>query len=314
MLIGVFKSNQKTVNALTVLLTAILWLPAFFLDLGTDSPNLVSTNIRWIDLSISIVLIIAQAIYLNYIVSEYKLIKENAHLTSLMFVLYSSCCLFLLNLNQVIIANAFTLVAFHQLIRMYNLKNNYATLFNASFVIAIASLIYFPSIVYFVLLWVALVYTTTPKWRDFIISLLGLSVPFVYFITYKIIIGSFSDIDVGEYMIVLFDIKWNEFTLFNQLFLVIFSAVFLLALMNLFVTINKSVVRTKKMLIIVLLMFILGLGTLILNSFDYFATFLMASIPLSIIAANFFYNIKKPWFAELLFLSLLLGAALSYFS
>jgi len=314
MLIGVFRSNQKLVNLITILLTIILWLPAFFMEVDVEFSHLITTNIKWVDIVISIFLIAAQSIYLNVIVNEYKLVKENTHLTSLIFLIVNSSCLLLLNLNQVLIANTFILVAFHQLLRMYNLKNNYATLFNASFLIAIASLIYLPSIAYFILLLVTLIYTATPKWRDFMISLIGLSVPFIYFITYKFVFGSLFEIDFNNYQASIFDIQPNEVTFFLQLFFIILSVIILLAFVRLLPILGKSVVRVKKMLIIVVLMLVVGLTTLLLNGFDYFATFLMISIPLSIIIANFFQNIKKAWLAELLFLTLIGGLILGYFS
>ena len=131
-------------------------------------PQLIAANLKWLGVVIAIFLIAGQSIYLNIIVNEYKLVKENSHVTSLMLLIFTSGSLLLLNFNQVIIANTFILIAFHQLLRLYNLKNSYAILFNAAFLIALASLIYLPSIVYFVLLWITLIYTTTPKWRDFI--------------------------------------------------------------------------------------------------------------------------------------------------
>ena len=314
MLIGIFKSNQKVVNVLTIVLTFALWIPSFFLDLETEFFHIISTHIKWLDILMAISLIAVQAIYLNFIVSEYKIVKDNSHLTSLMFLLFNSSALWLLHLNQIIISNTFILIAFHQLIKMYNLKNNYTILFNASFLIAIASLIYLPSIVYFALLWIALIYTTTPKWRDFIISLIGLIVPILYFIVYQLVFGNFSQFNISNYSVVVFDIHWSGLTFFQEFFFISFFVISLFAFVGLFSTINRSVVRTKKMLVIVLLMVIVSLGTLLLNSFDYIATFIIISIPMAILVANFFQNLKKTWLAEVLFLILLAGVIFSYFS
>ncbi|MBL4594085.1 MAG: hypothetical protein JKX68_09755 [Flavobacteriales bacterium] len=300
---------------LTITLTIVLWLPAFFMDLEIEFSHLVSTNIKWLDIVIAIFLIAAQSIYLNIIVGEYKLVKDNSHLTSLMFVLFNSCCLLLLNLNQVVIANTFVLIAFHQLLRMYNLKNNYAILFNASFLIALASLIYLPYIAYFFLLWLTLIYTATPKWRDFTISLIGLSIPLIYFITYKFVVNDLSEINFNNELITIFNVRWSEFTFFLKLFFIVFTVITLLSFMSLVSTLNRSGVRVKKMLVVVVgWMSVFGLTTLFMNQFDYLATFLIVSIPLAIVIANFFQNIKKTWLAEILFLCLLGGSILSYFS
>ncbi len=87
----------------------------------------------------------------------------------------------------------------------------------------------------------------------------------------------------------------------------------IMGMLNLFVTISNSIVKIRKMLVVVLLMLILGLLTMFLNKFDFIATLIVISIPLSIIVANFFQNIKRPWLAELLFSSLLVSVLLGYF-
>ena len=88
MLIRVFKSNQKLVNGLVFLLVFLLWLPAFFIQLEIVIPECITTNLKWLDISICILLIASQSVYLNIIVNEYKLLKENSHLTSLMFLIF----------------------------------------------------------------------------------------------------------------------------------------------------------------------------------------------------------------------------------
>ena len=97
MLIGVFKSNQKIINGVTVLLLSLLWIPAFFLD--ADLYGFSLTGLRWMDLVLMIFILACQAIYLNYLVSEYKLVKDNCHLTSLVFVILNSCYILMFEFN-----------------------------------------------------------------------------------------------------------------------------------------------------------------------------------------------------------------------
>lgn len=314
MLVGLFKSNQKLVNVLTLMLTIFLWAPMFFMDLEAEPLITVTTKFKWLDVTIAILIITGQAIYLNVIIGQYKLVKENSHLTSLIFILLNSCFLVALKLNQIIIANTFILIAFHQLLRMYNLKNNYALLFNASLLIAIASLVYFPNILFFILLWIALIYNTTPKWRDFLISLLGLSFPILYFATYKFVFSTLPSYNISNYLINIYNVHWSNFSIYSKIFFWILCLISAMSFAALFSSLNKSVVKVKKSLIIVVLMGIVGVSTLALNHFDYIATLTIISIPLAIIIANFFQNIKKKWIAELLFLIFIGSIVVGYFS
>lgn len=314
MLIGVFKSNQKLLGVIVILLITLMWLPGFFIDSHIDPSNLLSTNYRWLDIIISILLISFQSIYLNKIVNDYKLVKDNSHLTSLMLLLFNSCGLLVLNLNQVVIANSFIIVVFHQLLRAYNVKNGYALWFNVGFLVSIASLIYLPNVVYLLLVLVVLIYTTTPKWRDFVVILLGFSTPIIYLVTYKFVFENIELLSLNDYFKALFEVKLDDLSIFQKIFFIDLIIISLLAFMTLSSILGKNVVRVRKMLVVVVLMLIMGGGTLFLNQVDYLATFLTMSIPLSIIIANFFQNIKKSWLAELLFVTLIGGLILSYFS
>jgi hypothetical protein len=312
MLIGVFKSNQKIINGVTVLLLSLLWIPAFFLD--ADLYGFSLTGLRWMDLVLMIFILACQAIYLNYLVSEYKLVKDNCHLTSLVFVILNSCYILMFEFNLVVLANTITLLAMHQLLRMYGTKNNFSLSFGAGLLIGIVGLIYPPLFIYFILLWVFLVYTTTPTWRDFIVSLLGFSVPLVYYIVYEFVLGDLSTITLENNLNKIFIVNWMNLNISNKLFLTGLFFVLIFSLLNLVVTIGNSGVKISRLLVMVVLMFVLGLGSLFLNQFDFLASFLIVSIPLAIIIANFFQNMKKVWLAEILFSFLLVTIIIGYFS
>lgn len=312
MLIGLFKSNQKIINGLTILLVLLLWIPSFFSD--NEVYGLTFTGMRWLDLLLMLSLIICQAIYLNFIVSEYKLVKDNSHLTSLIYVILNSCFLWFFELNTVVIANTVVLMALHQLQRVYGTTNNFSISFGAGLLVGIAGLIYPPMFIYFILLWAFLIYTTTPTWRDFVVSLLGFCVPLVYYIVYKFVFDDLTSINIADYLSQIFVVSWGSFTLFNQLFLIGLFLVLVFSLLNLVVTISNSGVKTSRLLVMIALMFVLGLGGLFLNKYDFLATFLMVSIPVAIIVANFFQNLKKLWLAEILFLFLMVTMILGYFS
>ncbi|PCI94670.1 MAG: hypothetical protein COB15_13515 [Flavobacteriales bacterium] len=314
MLIRVFKSNQKVVNVLVMLLAIVLWLPSFFIGVDIDSLNLISTQIKWLDISIALFLIISQSIYLNFIVNEYKLIQQSSYLTSLFLVVLNSSCIWMLDLNQVVIANTFLLIAFHQILKLYDVKNSLALLFNSGFLVALASLIYFPSILYFGLVWIGLIYMTTPKIRGFIVSLIGFSVPLIYFFCYKFMLGSLSQIQISDYLLAIFNVEWSSISFLMKASWIVIAVIMLLSFMNLTTALNKGMVKTRKMFFVIVIMSLLSICTLFLNKGDYIATFIMLSIPLSIIVANFFQSINKKWLAELLFTCLFVGIVLSYFS
>mgnify|MGYP001502462362 FL=1 len=224
MLIGVFKSNQKLVNGLVILLTVLLWIPAFFIEQVIETESFISSGFLWLDIVVAIIFISIQAIYLNIIVNEYKLVENNSHLTSLIFVLLNSCFIKLFSLNQVVIANTFILLGVHQLLRIYDTKGGFALSFNAGFLISIATVIYLPNGVFLLFLWFGLIYMISPKWRDFLITLMGFSIPIIYFVCYNYVFGDLEGFNWTDYIKEVFNFSWSEYpVIFKVLFFVVFS-------------------------------------------------------------------------------------------
>jgi hypothetical protein len=305
MLVGVFKSNQKLVNGLVILFTVLLWIPAFFIERDTATASFISSGFLWLDIIIAIILISIQAIYLNIIVNEYKLVENNSHLTSLIFVLFNSCFIKLFSLNQVVIANTFILLGVHQLLRVYDTKGGFALSFNAGFLISIATVIYLPNGVLLLFLWFGLIYMISPKWRDFIITLIGFSIPVIYVVCYSYFFGDLEGFKWTDYIKEVFNLRWSEFSVLLKVLFFVILSVIILSFMRITSFMNKGALRTRKMLVVIIIMTVFGFGTLLLNKVDYLATFVLLTIPISIVVANFFQNIKKKWLSELLFITLL---------
>jgi hypothetical protein len=314
MLIRVFKSNQNLINGLVILLTIFLWLPSFFKPLGNALIVVVSTGFHGLDISITILLIAAQAIYLNRIVSEYKLVENNSHLTSLFFVIFNSCFFLLFNLNQVVIANFFVLLGVHQMLRLYDNKASFSLSFNAGFLISIATVIYIPNGIFLILLWIGLIYMISPSWRDLVITLLGFSIPILYVVSYHFVVDDLAGVKLSMYNSTVFNVQWNLLSGVHKLMLAILVGLITMAYFRLTATIHKGGLRRRKMLTLIILMSVFSLGSLLFNGWDYLATFVVLTIPCSIVVANLFQNLKKKWLAELFFTLFFGVVLLSYFS
>jgi hypothetical protein len=175
-------------------------------------------------------------------------------------------------------------------------------------------MIYFPSVVYFLLIWAVLIYMTTPVWRDFAVSLIGFVLPLIYYVTYFFVFKDLSELVFLTEHTKIFDFSFNELLIWNKVFLFTLASLALVAGFKLLASAGKSVARVRKMLIVVLLYCLTSIIALFLNQFDIIATLLLMTIPLSIMFANFFQHIKKTWLAETLFFVFIVVIALGYFS
>ena len=197
---------------------------------------------------------------------------------------------------------------------MYGSENNFSFSFSAGFLIGFAGLIYTPMFIYFILLWAFLVYTTTPSWRDFIVSTFGFCTPLTYYLVYEFVFADLSSIRIDDFLNQVFVVRGDELTVVNYLFLFGLILILMASVFNLFITLGRSGVKARRLLVMIFMMLILGLISLFVNRFDFLATFLVVSIPSAIIIANFFQNIKKIWLAETMFLYLIVTMIWGYFS
>ena len=323
MLVAIFKSNHKIISVAVFLVTMLLWIPSFWSEVLMDvSGNSVLTDvqeigeIKWLNYLVTGLYLSMQAIYLNYIVNKYKLISTSSYVVALLFVLLNSADASFLIFNPIFITNSFILIVLHQLFEIYNKEKVFALSFNTGLLVALATLVYFPAIIVFPLIWFTLIYLKISLWREFIISLFGFMLPLLFYTSYCF----FTD-QVNHFM--------NEAIFNNALFLkngasphsfsfnvyyYVLALLLLLAGVNFLNYLNKSIVKIKKLMVVVLVMcFLLGFSIFI-NGRDYYAVYLMMTIPLTIMIANYFTEVKRKWLAEVFFLLLLLAIIFDYFS
>ena len=317
MLINIFKSNQKVISLLVLFLSILLWIPSFWVDQSSVINQNLSFHIsnKIIVFVVASIIIGLQAIYLNYIVNEFKLLSSQTHLPALLFIILNAGISTLMVFSPLLIVNILILIAFHQMLLMYNQNNAFAISFNIGFLIAIATLIYFPVILIFLLLWIALLYTKSPNWRELVIAVLGFSVPVMFYVAYYFLTDQLSHLITfgwGGYRI--FNLTAIPSSLLARSFFITLLLIGLFASLNLFKAIAIHVVKIKKHLILVILLFLLLLSTLLLNSKDYLATYTLLTVPIAIVIASFLNNIKKKWLTELVFSLLLISILVGYFS
>lgn len=312
MLVGLFKSNQQLMNIVAILLISLVWMSVFFF--GDYVPSDYSLGYAWLDIIVAIGLISFQLLFVSYIVNEYKLLDTNTYLPSLILVTINCVSIFNLTFHQVIVANSLIIVAFYQLLKLYNVANKYGLLFNSGILVGLASMVYFPSVLYFVVIWLVLIYMTTPVWRDFAISLIGFVIPLIYYITYFFVFKDLSELVFLTEHTKIFEFNFETLSIWNKLFLAVFALLILVSIFNLLINAGKSIAKVRKMLVSVLLYFLVSILTLLLNQFDVVATLLLMSIPLSIMIGIFFQNIRKGWLAEAIYFVLIATIVLGYFS
>lgn len=313
-MLKIFKSNQPFVNVIVVLITIALGLPIFFTEPTIVDANLFRfseffntvNNTTWLRYILWCVFTIGIGYYLNYIVNQYKLVNNNTHVPFIIYVVLQTLFPAALIFSPIQLITVFILVILHQSNELYNTRKETLKTFNLGFFMGLAAILYLPIGFLMLLVWFIMRYYKPPYWKEYVVSLMGAFVPFVYMLAYYFIFNEFSIDKIYFIETAEISAPTNESWSLNQLlFFIVMGLVFLYALWHFVIATQKSVVRVRKYRSVMLLL-ILGivlqhfifLKNTTINA-DFFA---LLSIPLSVIIGNLLIEIKKKWIAETIFI------------
>lgn len=259
---------------------------------------------------ITFVIIMFQALFVNKICNEYKILGNPNFLVALVYFILSFFVLSVWNLSPILISNFIMIYILYRLLKLYHIEKAYFSTFDLGFLIGISSIIYLPSIFNFLTIWMALSIFRPFNWREWVTPLIGLGT--VYFLSW--VFGFWNDI-LGKWTVLGLQFsELNPFVLpefqFNNTFYFPLASLAILFFFFLFVlkdNFYKRIVHVRKS---IQLMF----GILLVNFLSYFiqndpdSTHFILCVPvLSVYLGYYFYYAEKKWFYESLFLLLLLS-------
>lgn len=305
MVLEIFKSNKSVVGALIVLLTAVLWFPGFLSDMEF---SVIEFFPKWLGVLLGLILIGVQAIFLNYIINSNKLLKSSSFLVALFFVLLSSAGFSNLDFNTLIIANTFVLLQLHQLFKLYNQQNANSTIFNLGFFVGIGTILYHPLALLFVLAIIGIAYVRTPNVKDFILLIIGVSVPLIYLAAYFFMTNELEGFYESINHIDLNMVEEESKYFFTYTAIIIF----VISFFSLLSSINRSVVKTRKLYVMIILLFIFTASTFLLN-YNLKNLYIVLTIPVAVIIGSYTAKIKKRIIGELILIAFIGAILLDYF-
>ncbi|MEN5235388.1 DUF6427 family protein [Sphingobacterium faecium] len=276
-------------------LTPILFEPALGNLLGKDAINTLSPQMNVL---VTLGLTIIQATILNRIIGHFNLLGKPSFLVALMYLTLASLFLPFLVISPTLICNFISVWMLSKLLSLYRQHDIKALMFDLGMIVAIGSLIYFPFIIMFLLLWISLIIFRPFNWREWVSPLLGFAT--IYFILAVIYLwlGRIQDF----YSIWLPLTKTFPTTVEMEIhdYFVLIPILFNLILFLFILKDNffKSVVHIRKSFQLLFFMLILALGSFYWNKQITETHFLLCAPPLAIYMAYYFTHAKKKWVFE----------------
>ncbi len=302
---GIFKANNPTGNFILFIYALVLKFPMFMkltdpalqpLDgiLYKAMLEVMVPVVKFVPFIYSVLsfsLLFIQAIIINKIVSTLRLHKQPNYLTGMSYLLITSLFTDWFVFSAPLIVNTLLVWIWSRLCSLYSNTSAKSTIFNIGLVTGIASFIYFPSIVFLILVMVGIAIARPFKIQEWIIGLIGITAPIYFFLAFLYLTNKFQTYGFPGFHFSLphfFGNKWAYASLVIILITTIIGMYFINA------NINRQVVQTRKSWQLLFLYLVVAMLVPFFNAAINFSYWILLAVPLSpIIAATFFYPTKK---------------------
>lgn len=137
-----------------------------------------------ISLVLGAVLCFVQALLINGIINENKILPKKNYLAGAVYIILASFFKESLLLTPTSVALTFLIISIARLFSLVRKEKSYGDVFDVGFLVAVATLFYFPSVLFILFAYIGLATVRPFNYRDWTIVLLGFLSPFLLMFTY----------------------------------------------------------------------------------------------------------------------------------
>ena len=292
--------KSKPINFVIVLLLVLVVFTSLKIKTFTGNFDMLYL----LEEALVFLLCLANLAVLNFVVSKNSLTQKNSY-KILLFTLFLAMMPFAINNPDVLVSNLFVLLALRRIVSLRSLIKVKKKLLDATVLILIASLFYFWSILFLLLVIVGLIFYSNNQLKNWLIPLVGILSVAIIYISYHII--RYNTIgDLNDY----FQTPSFDFNIYNTPKLI--TGITILISFGLWASIFYIKNITNKLksfrpsFIIILIMAVLALILSVLSTNKDGSEWIFLFAPLAIIITNYIEVIEENWFKELFLIVLIL--------
>lgn len=303
-----FKQTYQTQIVFTIVAGILLWLLAMvypiapkldpsFSALGTW---ITHTSAEWYFAPLALVMLLLEGAILSIITGRYKILGLTNLLPAFLYVLLMSYSSSLLTLSNAVVSNFFVILFLQSVIYNQGKKESYLIWFNASLFAGMAILINPGNVILLLLLWISLITYQVYSLREWIISVLGILVVFMF---YTLIIFWNNQIGSGflylrRFWETIFHFKDIDIPLRIIPYLSLTLLITLVTIPRMAIKLDESIIQTRKRLNVVIFHALILLIGMAINHTHWEFFFAQLLIPVSITISRLITNMKKDKFKD----------------
>ena len=242
----------------------------------------------------------------DFLVSKNKLTKKNSY-QILFYVLFMVLMPETFLNSKLLIANLFILFAVRRIVSLRSNKEQKKKILDATIWISLATLLYFWSVLFFILIFAALFLYKISDIKNWFIPLIGLVLlsilAYAVLIVFNINLTDYiSNIDMGVSL---------DFSSLNQRSIIIaatiFFSYFLWSLVYYLSNLKNKSKSYRPTYVLILITALIAIAIVIISPNKTGAEFIFFMAPLAIIVTNYLELVSEKWFKEILIWNLIIA-------
>ena len=311
-MIGLFKQKSPGNVVILILFGLLLKMPIFLYPktiVTTDNDgrlyqllisSLPAANNNAILCSlISFFLLYVQALMLNYMLNEYKLMPKPNFLPAMAYLLITSLLPEWNYLSAPLVTNTFIIWLFIRLFKLYNTGNAKPQVYNIGLIAGISSYIYFPSVLFVLCIFLGIMILKSFRLNEIALFIIGCLTPYYFHAIYLFLGGKLSMANFFPHISITVPAIKNSIWLAASILLL--TVPFLMGGYYIQIHLRKMLIQVRKNWSIILLYLVLAFFVPYINSNQLFHTWILIVPPFAAFHACAYYYPVKRWLALILF-------------
>ena len=301
---------------------ALLIVPSFLHPIAQLPANNAIMIHSWlidspiIGVSVALAILMFQAAFFYFLAISNDLHPRKSLLIVLFYFILAASFKESIVLSPALAASVLLLISLFLIVRMHGSNQVIKQVFSASFCVSIASMFYPPAIIFMLFIWLSFLTYRIASWHEWVISLIGFIIPWLYLFTYYFWIGQLQSLfTVYNNLFNNLSHEFPNFHLWQSIFLGFTGVLLLLALFRQIILFQDKLISIRRKTWVFINFMIIATLSGLLPGSDFFGHLAILAIPGALFLANMFTGKKTNWTFEILtglMLMLLWFARISY--
>jgi hypothetical protein len=252
---------------------------------------------------IAFALLYIQALLINYLVNEYRMIGKASFLPAMAYMLLTSLLPEWNYLSSPMLANTFIIWMFILLFRLYNSDKAKSQVFNIGLIAGITSYIFFPSAVFVLCILLGLMILKPFRLNEIFLFILAILTPYYFHAAYLFLFGELNFVNFFPHVSIAVPQIKNSIWVAGSIFLL--TIPFLVGGYYVQVHLRKMLIQVRKNWSILLLYLLLAFFVPFIKSDQSFYTWIVMTAPFAAFhACAYFYPARRLFPLVLFFITI----------